>query len=146
MKKNVFIIAVLCALLGLASCDNRQPDCKYHALTRDLTVMQVDWQWDASNKQFFYHFDLPEVTPYIYNYGNWAICREYNYGKANAYQVALPQTVYYTEQVDSTTIYYSQLIDYAIGVGYVEIVLTNSDYFYDANNPETTHFRLQLIY
>ena len=43
-------------------------------------------------------------------------------------------------------------VDYRIGIGYVEIQVTNSDFYYpsDANNnlikPEAMVFHLQLIY
>lgn len=109
--------------------------------------MQADWQFDDNSQQYFYSFEVPEITPYVYNYGNWTICREYNYGTADAYQVALPQSLYMTETLtDGSIAYYTQHIDYRVGMGYVDIQLTNSDYFYGQENPESMVFRLQLIY
>jgi hypothetical protein len=109
--------------------------------------MQADWQFDDNTLQYYYHFDVPEITPFVYNYGNWSISREYNSGTKDAYQVALPQSVYMTETLsDGSIAYYTQHIDYRVGIGYVEIQLTNSDYFYGQENPEDMLFRLQLIY
>ena len=152
MKKIIFIALLAMVSFGFFSCERNQEPCKFHTQTLDLTVKQADWQWDENTEQFYFHFDVPELTWDIYDYGNWTICREYNYGTADAYQVALPESSYMWENVEDTvthevtTVYYTQHIDYRIGVGYVEIQLTNSDYTYAAENPETMHFRLQLIY
>lgn len=126
-------------------------ECKYHTATLDLRVMQPDWEFDNETRQFYYHFDVPEITAQVYNFGNWTICREFNSGSANAYQVALPMSIFLSEEVTNedkttSTVYYTQYIDYRLGVGYVDIQLTNSDYFYSSENPEDMLFRLQLIY
>ena len=61
-------------------------------------------------------------------------------------------SMFMVETVDSVDVYYTQYIDYRLGIGYVDVQLTNSDYFYAADNqgklvnPETMFFRLQLIY
>ena len=60
-------------------------------------------------------------------------------------------TYLYDEIVDENdsvinTVYYTQHIDYRFGVGYVDIQLTNSDYYYEEQNPESMVFRLQLVY
>ena len=31
-------------MMGFTACKNNAPECKYHAQTLDLTVMQPDWQ------------------------------------------------------------------------------------------------------
>lgn len=156
MKNRILVATLLLALVGLTACKDNctctPVDCKFHTNTLDLTVMQPDWNFDDETRQYYFHFDVPEITWDIYDYGNWTICREFNYGTANAYQVALPMSVYMSEQVidtianDTSMVYYTQHIDYRLGCGYVEIQLTNSDYLYSAENPEDMHFRLQLIY
>lgn len=145
MKKLLIIISIICLSFGLTSCE--QEPCRYHATTLDLFVLHEDWQFDNNTQQYFCSFDIPEITPYVYNYGNWTISREYNFGTADAYQVALPQSIYMTEELaDGSIAYYTQHIDYRVGVGFVEIQLTNSDYYYVQENPESMLFRLQLIY
>jgi hypothetical protein len=116
-----------------------------------LTVYQKEWTFDNDTKQFYAHFDLPELTSDIYNYGNYSLHREYNTGNPDAYQVALPQSIFCSEEIDdgqggTQTLYYTQMVDYRVGVGYVEIQVTNSDFFYPATNPETMNFHLQLMY
>ena len=145
MKKVLFILSLVCVMMGFNSCYDEP--CTHHALTLDLRVMQTDWQFDKNAQQYYFHFEIPEITPHVYNYGNWTICREYNYGTTDAYQVALPQSIYMTDTLsDGGVVYYTQHIDYRVGIGYVDIQLTNSDYFYTTENPENMLFRLQLIY
>jgi hypothetical protein len=145
MKKVLLILSIIAVAIGFTSCED--DPCYYHTQTLDLRVMQADWQFDDNTLQYYYHFDVPEITPFVYNYGNWSISREYNSGTKDAYQVALPQSVYMTEALaDGSIAYYTQHIDYRVGIGYVEIQLTNSDYFYEQENPENMLFRLQLIY
>ena len=156
MKKQVLFALLAIVSFGLASCTSdctctHEPaePCKYKPLTLDLTVKQADWNWDNTNQQFYYHFDLPEITVAFYNYGNINVYHEYNKGLSNACQVALPQTICNAEEVDNggtkSWVYYSQIVDYAYGVGYIEIIVTNSDYYYDVN-PASMDFRVQLIY
>ena len=145
MKKVLLILSIIAVAIGFTSCEDEP--CRYHTQTLDLRVMQADWQFDDNTLQYYYHFDVPEITPFVYNYGNWSISREYNSGTKDAYQVALPQSVYMTEALaDGSIAYYTQHIDYRVGIGYVEIQLTNSDYFYVQEKPENMLFRLQLIY
>ena len=146
-KKIVFSLVALMAL-ALTSCEKQE----YHAQTFDLVVMQPDWKWDSDTKQFYYSFNVPYITRDVYNFGTITVSREFNNGTADAYQVALPMSTYlYDEIVDENdsvinTVYYTQHIDYRFGVGYVDIQLTNSDYYYEEKNPESMVFRLQLVY
>lgn len=160
MKK----IAILCVLALFAfaqtACvfqtDTHTPDCKFHTKTIDLVINQNEWKYDSQNRQFYARFDLPEITANIYNYGNYSLHREYNTGLSTAYQVALPESKFMSETVTYTDgsqgeVYYTQLVDYRIGVGYVEIQVTNSDFYYTNTYgnliyPESMNFRLQLIY
>lgn len=159
MKKFLYI--GLIALTGLTSCTYNtysEPDpktqtdnCKYHAVTLDLTVMQPDWIFDSNSQQYYFTFDVPELTADVYDYGTWTVSREFNIGTKSAYQVVLPMSTYHVETLldgngDPYDYYYTQHVDYRVGVGYVEVQLTNSDYYYPATNPENMYFRLQLVY
>ncbi len=147
MKKYLLIGLMGLAAFCISGCSNNVPECKYHTQTLDLKVMQPDWQFDTNTQQFYYEFDVPEITSFVYNYGNWTISREYNAGTADAYQVALPLSIYMVDSLDNGGVaYYTRHIDYRVGIGYVDIQLTNSDYFYPQENPEDMLFRLQLIY
>ena len=148
MRKKIIISLLAVMAMGFTACQKQNvPECKYHSQTLDLTVKQPDWQWDSGSLQYYFHFDVPEITSYVYNYGNWSICREFNAGTGDAYQVALPMSTYMVYAInDSTDGYYTQHIDYRLGIGYVEVQLTNSDYFYDEEKPENMLFRLQLFY
>ena len=154
MKKQLIILVLICAMAGLNSCvyttcnhECETVECKYHQKTIDLVLNSNEWLFDQNALQFYARYDLPEITADVYNYGNFSVYREYNYGMPDAYQVALPQSVYMSETlINGSVIYYTQHIDYRIGVGYVEIQLTNSDYYYEQHNPEGMLFRLQMIW
>jgi len=147
--KKYLIIGIL-ALMGvvMTSCDKQE----YHSRAFNLTVMQADWKWDAQTEQFYYSFNLPYLTQDVYDFGTITISREFNPNTKDAYQVALPMSTYLYENLIDTvtgevsTVYYTQHIDYRYGVGYVDIQLTNSDYYYEAQNPESMLFRLQMVY
>ena len=144
MKRKFFVISLFA--LALVSCQENNP-CKYHTQTIDLKVQQADWQFDNDEQLFYYSFSVPEITNFVYNYGNWTICREFNGGTKNAYQVALPSCEFMTDTlVGGTVAYYTRYIDYRLGVGGVDIQVTNSDYLYSSQKPEDMIFRLQLIY
>ena len=160
MKKYAFICLLALIAFVQTGCvfqgSSTTPDCKYHAKTIYLEVKQNEWKYDTNNQQFYTHFDVPEITANIYNYGNYSLHREYNTGLNTAYQVALPQSIFMSETVSqgssTSVVYYTQLVDYVVGVGYVEVQVTNSDFYYPTNtqgnliNPESMVFHLQLIY
>ncbi len=160
MKKYAILCVLTLIAFAQTSCiirnDTPAPDCKYNAKTVYLEVKQNEWKFDSQNQQFYTRFDVPEITADIYNYGNYSLHREYNTGLNTAYQVALPQSILCMETVTNgnttTDVYYTQLVDYILGVGYVEIQVTNSDFFYPEDkqgyliNPEAMVFHLQLIY
>ena len=141
------------AVMGvlLSGCEQGQP---FHKTTVDMTVTTSQWDFDQSANMFFCHFDVPEITSDVYNYGEVSVNREYNSGTKNAYQVALPETSYKVEYEvneatgDTTnTFYYAQHLDYAYGVGFVEVFCTISDFFYPEGwTPDPMLFRLQMSY
>lgn len=148
MKKYLLIGLVAMMGLGMTGCtinSSSEPSERMHKQTIDLNVKASSWIWDAGANMYYCHFDLPELTGDIYNYAEVSINREYNTGSSKAYQVALPETTYLTEKVNNQDYFYQQHIDYAYGVGFVEIFLTFSDYVYD-QQPEAMIFRMQLTY
>lgn len=148
MKKYLLIGLVAMMGLGMTGCtinSSSEPSERMHKQTIDLNVKANSWIWDAGANMYYCHFDLPELTGDIYNYAEVSINREYNTGSSKAYQVALPETTYLTEKVNNQDYFYQQHIDYAYGVGFVEIFLTFSDYVYD-QQPDPMVFRMQLTY
>ena len=148
MKKYLLIGLVAMMGLGMTGCtinSSSEPSERMHKQTIDLNVKANSWIWDAGANMYYCHFDLPELTSDIYNYAEVSINREYNTGSSKAYQVALPETTYLTEKVNNQDYFYQQHIDYAYGVGFVEIFLTFSDYIYD-QQPDPMVFRMQLTY
>ena len=152
MNKQLFIILLSLTCWAMTGCTSKNTP-SIGTATLDLTVLHEDWLYDESTNQFFYHFELPEVTSSVYNFGNWTMCREFNPGTKDAYQVALPMSVYCTDTMpDNSVVYYSEYLDYRIGIGWAEVQMTISDYVYPKDekgnliNPNNMLFRLQLIY
>ena len=160
MRKYLFI-----CLLALAACMGSctyptyhntyiTEDSKFNKKTVDLVVAQDKWTFDETVNQFYCHFDVEELTEQVYNYGEVSVSHEYNSGKNNAYQVALPETTYKMEEdVDTdgkptgNKFYYQQHLDYAYGVGFVEVFCTISDFYYEEGwTPDPMLFRLQMSY
>lgn len=149
MKKYLLIGLVAMMGLGMTGCtinSSSEPSERMHKQTIDLNVKASSWIWDAGANMYYCHFDLPELTGDIYNYAEVSINREYNTGSSKAYQVALPETTYLTEKVNNQDYFYQQHIDYAYGVGFVEIFCTISDYYYESFTPDPMVFRMQLTY
>ena len=144
MKKFQFILLFTAALLGFYGCEYNNEPCRFHKSSIYLKVKQSEWLYDSLSRQFYVPFDVKELTADVYNYGNFSLHREYNTGSKNAYQVALPQSVFMSDTLEQkSVVYYTQYVDYRLGIGFVEIQLTNSDYLYGQDNPETMYFRLQ---
>jgi hypothetical protein len=151
MKKQLFLCLIAAMAMAFTACSNNESQLKKR--TVDLAVQSSQWEFDQDVNQYYCHFNVPELTAQIYNYGEVSVNREYNSGTKNAYQVALPETSYKVEyEVDENdsvinTFYYAQHIDYAYGVGFVEVFYTISDYFYpEGQKPEGMLFRLQMTY
>ena len=158
MKKYLLFGLLALMGLGMTSCSNtcdckHEPviPCQFNKKTIDLVAQMGDWAFDTDVNMYYCHFDIPELTQSVYDYAEVSVNREYYSGTAKAYQVALPETTYLTANIDdgngSTTPYfYQQHLDYAYGVGFVEIFCTISDYYYEDFTPDAMVFRMQLTY
>ena len=153
MRKYVLIFGLLAVMFSFSGCyvhESSEP-CKFHKKTIDLMVQPENWVYDSDELQYFASFNVPEITAEVYNYGEFSICREYDTGTADAYQVALPMSSYFWEEVtDNGQVsynFYIEHINYRVGIGYVDIQYTLSDHYYpDGFLPESMLFRLQLSY
>ena len=149
MKKYVFFCLLALMSVGFVSCNKDK--VPFHKETVDLVVKASNWEFDTGANMYFCHFDVPALTADVYNYGEISVSREYNSGTAKAYQVALPETTYQSVDLDNgdgttSPYYYQQHIDYATGIGFVEVFCTISDFYYDDFNPGAMLFRLQMIW
>ncbi len=144
MKKYVFIS--LLALVALVFTGCQSADAPQHKKTVDLVANASSWSFDDGANMYYCHFDVPEITSKVYNYGEFSVNREYNSGTPRAYQVTLPETTYLQADVEGGTVFYQQHLDYAIGVGFIEVFCTISDFYYDDFSPDAMLFRLQMTY
>lgn len=149
MKSKLFLLIAVCGMM-LISCQDNTPECNYHKKVIDLAVPPEAWKFDSTELQFYCRFQMPEITRYVYNYGQWSVFCEAKRSNGDIFQAMLPVTRFYAgTTTEDVTNYYTQYLDYRISVGFVDIQLTNSDhlYIYDGEDPippsETMYFRLQ---
>ena len=147
MKKYVFISMLALVTMVFTGCDK---GLEFHKKTIDLLVNTNEWKFDDEAHQFYAHFKLDLITAVVYDYGEFSVSREMVDNENKPYQVALPMSLYLQDPGSGD--FYTQHIDYRVGVGYVEIQLTNSDWAYETDGkgdfikPESMVFRMQLTY
>ena len=155
MKKQLFLCLI--AAMAMVSCTRYYNTYEVvgggvKKKTVNLPVKTNQWEFDQDVNQYYCHFDVLELTDSVYNYGEVSVNREYNSGTKDAYQVALPETSYLQIEItndDNTTspYFYQQHLDYAFGIGFVEVFCTISDFYYeDGWKPDGMLFRLQMTY
>ena len=144
MKKRVIIGLFALVILCLSGCSSNEPDSH---TTIDFRVPKTAWAFDDQNKWYSYYFQTSQITKHVYNYGTWTMSHEYNSGTADAYMIALPEFRFkQTLDEHDQIVNYSQRIDYEVGVGYIRVYLTNSDYMYDPTDLEEMYFHMQIVY
>lgn len=105
-------------------------------------------QQDGSNPFYMASFDIPELTPFIYDSGLVQCYIEYDQGTSNASQQLLPQVRHFEEGSGENYSLWTETVDYDYMVGNVNIYVTYSD-FPDANSgiaPGAMNFRLVLMW
>lgn len=142
MKKSILIGLVVGLCLFMASCSSNEP-CRFHKLTVDFTVPQSSWAFDPQNGWYNYYYQTSAITASIYDFGTWTMSHEYNPGTSDAFLIQLPEFKF----LQDGNVYYSQRIDYEVGVGYVRVYVTNSGYTYPSDwQPEAMSFHMQITY
>lgn len=154
MKNYVWISLIGLAMMVTGCRKDIEEDAKYyHSTVFDVTVLHTEWEFDEYLGQFYCHKDIEELTEKVYDYGSWELYKEFDGGSKNPYQVALPTSFFMVDTLaDSSVHYYTEYMDYRVGIGYVEIQLTYSDFYYPKDEagryikPDEMNFRLHLEY
>ena len=137
MKKTLFILMI--AMFTL-SCEDEPEQLQWKII--DLAVTQNDWVYnlddDNLNGFFSCHFDMPEITPFVYNSGTVV-----TYTVLGNFQQPLPYSHNYENAAGNL---WTQTVDYSFSKGGLDIYVTNSDFFYNENEPESMKFRVVLMY
>ena len=155
MKKILFGSLMLLFMLGLVSCEKEQIKS---TKSYQYTVFRENWYYSdytdpegrpyASN--FFYaQINIPELTQDIANNGSVQV-----YRIINDVQHMLP-LVQHREELTGTDPdtgellynYYTETINFCYGAGWIEIDLTQSDFFYEDDvtyTPDAMLFRVVL--
>ena len=154
MKNYVWISLIGLAMMVTGCRKDIEEGAKYyHSTVFDVTVLHTEWEFDEKLNQFYCHKDIEELTEKVYDYGSWELYKEFDGGSKNPYQVALPTSFFMVDTLaDSSVHYYTEYMDYRVGIGYVEIQLTYSDFYYPKDEagryikPDEMNFRLHLEY
>lgn len=144
MKKYLFISLLALVAMAFAGCEKNEP-CKFNKVNIDFKVPQNVWTYNPDYGGYSAVYETKILSANIYDYGTWTMSHEYNPGTNDAFLVQLPEIVYL--QDEGSKAYYSQRIDYEVHVGYVRVVVTNSDYtYYDNWKPDEMYFHMQIVY
>ena len=150
MKKYLFINLVALLSLVLTGCEKKNEPCQctQEHLTKatvDFRVPKNVWTYDQDNAWFSAVYETEKLTEYVYDYGTWTVSHEYNPGTEDAFLIQLPELRFLLDEASGA--YYTQRIDYEVGVGYVRVYVTNSDYTYYENwQPDEMYFHMQIVY
>ena len=146
MKKGVFFALIVVVAVGLNSCTKvvNEP-CQFNKVNVDFRVPQNAWAFDETNGWYCYYYETNKIIVYIYDYGSWTMSHEYNPGTKDAFLIQLPEFRFI--QDEGTGDFYTQRTDYEVGVGYVMVYVTNSDYAYEPGwKPDEMYFHMQITY
>ena len=150
MKSEKYVILCLMAFVSvvMSGCYVNEPSQpRFHKMNVDFDVPKNAWAYDAENRWFSYYYQSPDITASIYDYGTWTMSHEYNPGTKDAYLIQLPEFLFNEIALtDTTSYYYTQRLDYEVGVGYIRVYVTNSDYIYEGWVPDAMHFHMQIVY
>lgn len=149
MKKYLMICVMAVVAFGMSGCYVNAPEgSAFHKVNVDFRVPTNAWAFDQENGWYSYYYPTNVITAGIYDYGTWTMSHEYNPNTKDAYLIQLPEFKFLDDvDGDGNVIYYSQRIDYEVGVGYVRVYVTNSDYAYETGwTPEEMCFHMQITY
>lgn len=148
MKNRVIIGLIALVCLCLSSCSTNEPSSRsLRTMTIDFRVPQNAWAFDDQNKWYSYYYPTLDISERVYNYGTWTMSHEYNSGTKDAFMIALPEFRFKQAYDDQQQIVnYSQRIDYEVGLGYIRVYITNSDYQYEPADLEEMFFHMQIVY
>ena len=120
MKKTLFILMIS---LFTLSCEGEPEQLQWKII--DLAVAQNDWVYnqddDKLNGFFSCHFDMPEITPFVYNSGTVV-----TYTVLGNSQQTLPYVRHYENALGNL---WTQTVDYSFCKGVLDIYVTNSDFY-----------------
>ena len=145
MKKYLLLSVIVLVAMVFTGCETKNEPCQFHKMTLDFKVLEGTWTYTDAYGGYSAVIESNQLTQAVYDYGTWTMSHEYNVGTNDPFMVQLPEIVYLYDEGAKT--YYSQRIDYEVHVGYVRVVVTNSDYAYEPNwKPEEMYFHLQIVY
>lgn len=135
MKKTLFLLLLPFFIL---SCTVNEDNTEVR--TVNLTVKQSDWveHVDNNGKNRYYSasFNMPEITSFIYDYGN---VQTYIY--VNNAQQILPYVRHFEDAVGNL---WTRTVDFDYSPGNLIVYVTNSDFIKDL--PETMSFRVVILW
>lgn len=159
MKATKFILASAIIVAALSSCRKEEPiyyveeGCKCSSESVLITVKASDWIYsDMQNNNYFYAtVNMPEITSDVFKTGLIKMYRTYNFGQSDGVQIEMPYSRHIEELVDPATdewAFYTESLDYEIGIGTITICYTQSDFNYELDEtfyPDGMQFRCVIM-
>lgn len=122
-----------------------------------VNVPRKSWEYSYkdSNNYFYATVDIPEITEDAFDYGLVKMYRLFDYDKSTAAQVEMPY-IRHNEWTPGDEdgdgyddwYFYSEQVDYEIGIGYIFIRYSVSDFDYELDEsfiPEDMQFRCVVM-
>lgn len=117
-----------------------------------INVPRESWQYSQidDNNYFFATVKMPEITEPVFDNGLFKMYRVFDYDSADATQIEMPYVRHNEEFVeDNQKVFYTETVDYEIGIGNITIYYTESDFNYEIDEtfiPEQMQFRCVVMY
>ena len=117
-----------------------------------VNVPQESWAYSdlKSNNYFSATVNVPEITEDAFDYGLIKTYRLFDYDKSTASQIEMPYIrlkEYFDNRVDDWN-FFTEEVDYEIGIGTITIFYTVSDFDYELDEsfiPEDMQFRCVVM-
>jgi len=149
MKKVLLFASILLSFV-LASC-SKDNGASSGTQTVLINVAQDKWQYSNldNNNYFVATVDMPEITERVFERGLIKVYRTYDFNSSDARQIELPNVAHKEVFFNGQWVFYTETVDYEIGVGKIFIYFTANDFDYELNEefvPDAMQFRAVIMY
>lgn len=153
MKNQLVSISVLAFCLFFpSSCTKTETYVVESNLrTVSINVEQTHWSYSGmdNNNYFYATVSMPEITGDVFDYGMIKMYRTFDFESLNASQIELPY-IRHNEYMfgEGEWGFYTETVDYEIGIGKITIFYTASDFDYEIDEtfiPEAMQFRCVIL-
>ena len=142
MKKLIFLLII--PFFALA-CEGPMGPPGYANLWVNYYTVEsnrwiLDGNPDAYGSYYYYRINIPQLTDYVYDDGSVVVYLDYS----DDVQAILPSTVNHGKDVNGYDYLWEERFDCEISPGYIDVLVTRSDFRTKDNRPDTYRFKVVL--